>query len=241
MFNLIGRSSVKSLLIHLCFSLALSAAIMAVVFPQLYLDLDYSLVRFQDTEFLYYGLFVLAQNFSLGSFQLWNSYDQMPLAYFYLTGMVTYAHILTTAIYSFTVGITEHAGHYLFAVSLLIFNLIPAIIRTIGIYLAASLLTKNPIALLLSTILGSSLFNPQFHLGLNSTAIYSLLPLIFYFGLRFTHDYKIKFFSLAALTVVVAVSSNPLVGLGYFYQGVHFFLISLLIWVFLSQRKMKSR
>jgi hypothetical protein len=230
-----GRGGVLTFWRHVCLSLAISAIVMIVSFPDLYARLNYSLIRFQDTEFLYFGLFQLVQDMVHGRVQLWNHYDEMPLAYFYLTGMMTYAHVLAAAFFVSTQGLFQDTAHYFYAVSVLVFNAIPTVVRTIGLYLLLRLFTRHRPTLLLSTALGSSIFNPQFHLGLNCTPIYSFLPLVMFFVLRFLQTLAGRDLLFGFLVITACVASNPLVGLGYFYQGVHFFLVTSLVWYVVSQ------
>jgi hypothetical protein len=210
---------------------------MLIVFPQLYVHRDYSFIRFQDTEFLYSGFFTFIQNVHLGRIQLWNNYDQMPFAFFYLVGMMTYTHAVSSIIFYITSIFSDDTGRFLYENTVFVFNVIPMIVRAAGLYLLLGLLIQRKWVILLTSVLAGSFFNPQFHFGLNCTALYSLLPLVLFFLLRFFTSFEMRDLLAAFLLVAVGVAVDPLVGLGYFYQGIHFFVLASIAWVAVANRE----
>ena len=227
----------KSLGRHLCVSTVLSLAVMMIVFPQLYVHGNYSFIRFQDTEFLYSGFFTFIQNVHLGRIQLWNNYDQMPFAFFYLVGMMTYTHGISAIIFNVASMFSADTGRFLYENTVFVFNVIPMIVRAGGLYLLLGLLIDRKWVILLTSVLAGSFFNPQFHFGLNCTALFSMLPLVMFFLLRFFTGFEMRDLLAAFLLVAVGVAVDPLVGLGYFYQGIHFFVLSSIIWVAVANRQ----
>ena len=231
------RRPLRALGWHVCASTVLSLAVLLVVFPQLYLHRDYSFIRFQDTEFLYSGFFTFIQNLHLGRIQLWNNYDQMPFAFFYLVGMMTYTHAISSFIFSIASALSADTGRFLYENTVYVFNVIPMIVRTIGLYLLLGLFIDRKVPLLLTTVLAATFFNPQFHFGLNCTALYSMLPLVLFFLLRFFTYFELRDLLIGFLLVAVGVAVDPLVGLGYFYQGIHFFVLSSIAWAAAANRQ----
>lgn len=209
---------------------------MLLVFPELYLHRNYSFIRFQDTEFLYSGFFTFLQSFDLGRIQLWNNYDQMPFTFFYVVGMMTYTHAISAALFWLTSGFSPDTGRFLYDNMVYVFNVIPMLVRAAGMYLLLSLLIQRRWLILLTSVLAGSFFNPQFHFGLNCTALYSMLPLVLFFLLRYATRFEMRDLLAAFLLVAVGVAVDPLVGLGYFYQGIHFFVLAAIVWVAVANR-----
>jgi len=119
---------------------------------------------------------------------------------------------------------------------LLLFHSVTCIIRTVGGYVLLRKVVSNKAVLFISllylnTILTSFMMMPD----IVTEGLYSFLPLLFYYILCFFEDLRLRPFLLAVLVMALGVVSSPLFALGYFYQAVHFFILSCVIF-FLSQR-----
>ena len=62
--------------------------------------------------------------------------------------------------------------------------------------------------------------------GCELQGAYSFFPLLLYFILSFFEDPRLRTFLSAVLVMIFSLVSSPYFTLGYFYQGVHFFILS---------------
>lgn len=221
---------------HAAASAALSLAVVALVFPELLVQFRYSYIRFMDSEFLYWSVFGIVQSMLQGNLQLWNVFDQMPHAFPYLTGAITYNHVLTAAIYFLLSPFVDDQARFLFTSFTLGYQTISAITRALGFYLLARLFTERAGTALLASVLIGTFGSVQSYLGLNCGSLYNLFPFVAFFFLRFCATLALRELVLFAVAFTVAVAFDPLVGLGYFYQGLHFLLLSGLGWLLVVRR-----
>lgn len=230
------------LITQIVISTLLSWAIMTVVFPDLFLFHKLSFIRYQDAEYNYYGVFTLLSNFYHGGIQLWNNYDQMPLAYYYLTGGMTSFSNLITAIVYILLSPLFTSPSVAFQNIYSVFYYIPSIfIITCGFYFLLSRFTNNIFILLASTVLSSSIYIPAIFFGLNSGSIYSFIPLLIHLILKVFEKGRLRDFLLAVLTLAVCIAMNAILGIGYFYQAINFVLIPSLIWFVVKHRSLFYR
>ena len=222
----VGSVSAR-LIVSVCGSLLM----VAVIFPELMVQLNYSPVRFMDSEFLYAAVFSLAQNFFSLRLQLWNVFDQMPMAFVYLTGGMTYANVITGLSYTLSSSFSSDQGQLFFANYAIVYNVISTVIRGIGVYLLVSLFTRNTSTMLLTSIFAATVASVPNYLGLNCGSLYALFPFVSFFLLRWIDTRRSLDLILLLLSLMVGVAFDPLVGLGYFYQGVHFLILSALLWL----------
>jgi hypothetical protein len=205
--------------------------VVALVFPELLLHLDYSAMRFMDSEFIYTAVFSIARDLGGLRLQLWNDYDQMPLAFYYLTGGMTYANVLTALAYSVSSPFVPDQAQWFFANYTVVYNVVTTVIRTLGVYLLAALFTRNAVTLLCTSVFAATIAAMPNYLGLNCGALYALFPFVAFFLQRWVDSRRAIDLLLFVLSLTAAITFDPLVGLGYFYQGVHFLVLSSLLWL----------
>lgn len=223
--------------IHILVSTFLSWIVMSFIFPDLLINHKISFIRFADTEFNYYGVFTFLSNFYHGGIQLWNNYDQMPLAYYYLCGGLTSFTNLVVSIIYIAVSPFFSSPSSLFHTIYSTFYTVPStFIRCSGYYLLLSRFTKNKFVLLTSTVLGSTLLVPQFYLGLNSTSLHSFVPLTIHFILKFFEKFRLNDLLISVLIICICIAADSLVAVGYFYQGIHIILIPIIVWSVITHR-----
>ncbi|MBI1883194.1 MAG: YfhO family protein [Chlamydiae bacterium] len=226
-----------SALFHTFFSSLCSVIIISIIYPDLFILYKISFIRFMDTEFNYAGVFTVVSNLYHGGIQLWNPYDQMPLAYYHLTGgLYTFSNVLTTIIYALVSPFFDFSGKSFHVMFSMAFFCTTLLMRTVGFYLLLKRFCHSPLVLFCCTVVGSTLLSPHMYLGLNCASLYSFFPLLVHFILRFFEDFKLNHFLMALLVFVLSVSFDPMVGLGYFYQGVHFIILGCIVWTIFWNR-----
>lgn len=211
---------------------------MCLVFPDLFVKTNISFIRFADTEINFYGTFTLVSNLFHGGIQLWDPYNQMPLAYFYTAvSMLSFSTLWTAFVYSLFAPLVTYPGQF-FHVFYSRFYYVPAmLILSAGSYLLFRRFTKKPLLLLFLTMYCESLLLPQMYLGLNTESLFSFFPLLIHFILSFFEKGRFRDAICAVLMFAVCVGMFPLIAVGYFYQGVHFVILPIIVWWAVTKRK----
>lgn len=221
---------------HILLSSVISLLVALILYPQLLIDHQYSFIRFSDSEIDYYGVFTIVSNFLHGKIQLWDNYDLMPLAYFYLNGgMTSFSNLFTAFVYIIFSPITHLSAEFFHSTYSVVYFFSLILIRSSGFYLLLKRFTDNNKILLFSTVLASTFLAPQTYLGLNNSNIFCFYPLVIHFILRLFETRKFLNFLYAVLAIVVGIGSYPFMGLGYFYLGVHFTIIPIILYFLLAK------
>lgn len=203
-----------------------SYLLMAMVYPDLLIHHIIYFSQSHDTEVPFLSAFTLISNYYNGGIQLWNPYDQMTYFYHHLTnGMYTIASIITAAAYILLASFFEYPGEAFQSIHSICFHSTTILIRTIGGYLLLRRFKVNPVLIFASLIyLNTFLVNKE-TLGFLVTNLYSFLPLLLYFMLRFFEGFRLNDFLASLIVMTLAVANSPLLALGYFYQAVHFYML----------------
>ncbi len=214
-----------------------SYLLMCLILPELFVTHEVSFIRHSDTEFNYQGVFALINNFYHGGIQLWNMYDQMSLAYQHLTGgLYNFNSLMTVAAYILFSPLFKSdaaAFHVLFST---VFFASSFLLRGAGAYLLVRRFSSNQGVLFISGVMVNTLLVAHMHAGLGPNCLYSFFPLLVHFILRFLEEVHLRDFLLSVLTLTLAVASDPMQALGYFYQGIHFVIVPALIWALFSSK-----
>ncbi len=230
------KNPVLYAIFHILISSIIAFLISSLLYPDLLINHKYSFIRFSDSEIDFYGVFTIVSNFLHGKIQLWDNYDLMPLAYFYLNGGLTSFSNLTTALtYLIFSPLFPKPAEFFHSMYSVVYFYSLILLRTSGFYLLLKRFTRSNIILLFSTVFASSFLSPQTYLGLNNSNIFCFYPLVIHFILCTFETRKLNNLLLTILTMVVAVGSYPFMGLGYFYLGVHLTVISIIIYFILSK------
>src|SRR3989338_1824001 len=229
LYTAVQRRPLVYLLFHVGISTGLAYLLMCLVFPDLFVKTNISFIRFGDTEINFYGTFTLASNLFHGGIQLWDPYNQMPLAYFYTAvSMLSFSTLWTALVYSIFAPFVSYPGQF-FHVFYSRFYYVPAmLILCAGSYLLFRRFTKNPVLLIVLTMFSESLLLPQMYLGLNTESLFSFFPLLIHFILSFFEHGRFRDAICAVLMFSVCVGMFPLIAVGYFYQGVHFVVLPII-------------
>ncbi len=223
--------------VFLILSTLTSWLLMHLLFSDLFLKQSVSFMKFAETEYNYIGVFTLLSNFYHGGIQLWNNYDQMPLAYYYLTGGMTYFSNLITAIIYILFSPLFHSPAVAFHSLFSRFYYLPTIfLINSGTYLLIRRYSRNYLVLFITVLLSSTFLIPEIYLGLYVGNLFAFFPLLIHFILRFYETVRLPYLLLAVVTFTISCATNPLIGLGYYYLGVHFFIFAALLWFLFTSR-----
>lgn len=223
--------------LHILGSSILSLLVMCFLFPDLILRHQFSFTKFNDQNVDYYGVFTIVSNFFHGHIQLWDNYNQMPLAYDYLNGgMTAFSNLFTAAIYILISPLLHYPAEAFYSIYSVVYFYGSILVRSAGFYLLLSRFTKKKSILLFSTVFASSFMSPQSYLGLNDSNIFSFFPLIIHFMLRIFERRQFKYLVTTFLLMVICIGNYPFVSLSYFYLGVHIVLLSIIGWFLITNR-----
>ena len=78
------------------------------------------------------------------------------------------------------------------------------------------------------------------YMGLNCSTLYSFFSLFAYLLINFFEKVDYKYLYFFIVSFISCVVFDGLVALGYFYQGIHFLILSNLIYFFLTNKKNKN-
>ena len=238
-------TSFKDTVLFILGAFLASFVVLVFLYPDLWGRHTSRLLPSHDTVIPLESTFILVSHFFHGGIQLWDRFDQMNNAYFVLAnGIYSVVNILTAFIVIILSPFSVHQGEDLYYIHLIFFYSLNCLVRTIGGYVLLRKLVSHRgaifIALVyLNTILTSYMMTP----GIITQSLYSLLPLLLYFILCFFEELRLRSFLLAVLMMALCLVSTPLFTLGYFYQAVHFFILSCVIFFVFDRgwRKLKGR
>ena len=189
--------------------------------------------------------YILVAHFFHGGIQLWDRFDQVNNAFAVLSnGVYGVVNVITAFIFIVISPFLPHPGQVLYHTHLFLYYTLTCLIRTIGGYVLLRKLVTNQWVIVISliylnTILTSYIMTP----GIVTQGVYSFFPLLLYFILCFFEDLRLKTFLLTLMVMTLAFVTSPLFSLGYFYQVVHFFILSCGVAFVLQRgwRKLKGR
>ena len=203
-----------------------SYLLMAMVYPDLLIHHIIYFSQNHDTEVPFLSAFTLISNYYHGGIQLWNPYDQMTYFFHHLgNGLYTIASIITAAAYILLASFFEYPGEAFQSIHPICFHTITILIRTIGGYLLLSRFKVSPILIFASLVYLNTFLVNLNYLGYLTNNLYSFLPLLLYFMLRFFEGFRLNDFLASLIVMTLTVANSPLLALGYFYQAVHFYLL----------------
>jgi hypothetical protein len=208
--------------------------IFTLCFPEIILTKKVSFVQLGD-YFIDYVMASLTTNFLYqGGIQLWDYFGQMPLAYYYTTlGLFKLPGILTAGVYYVLSPFADNSGQFFHQVFSLVYVLTLLGIRTLGIYLLLTMFTKERWMQAFGTVIFSVFFTtPALVLG---TFYQSFFPLIMYIILRAITEGRLAYVGAAILFFGISLS-NGVIHTCYLYLGVHFFIVSSLLWLLIHSR-----
>lgn len=211
------------------FSSLVSLILMAVVYPDLLVFHKIVFSHQHDTEIPFLNTFSLISHYFNGGIQLWNRFDHMTFSFSQLSvGYYTLVNLLTAAVYVLFSPFIKYPGEALQSIHSLGYHAAAILIRTIGGYLLLRRFFTNHLIIFTTLIYLNTVLSTPLYLGLLTTSLYSLLPFLLYFILKFFEEWRLNDFLSAFLVMAMAVATSPLMALGYFYQVVHMFILTCL-------------
>jgi len=237
--------SVKDTVLFVLSIFAASLVILCFLYPEFWFFHTRRVCICFDLFIPFESTYMLVSHSFHGGIQLWDRFDQMNYAYYVLSfGMYGVANVLTALIYILLSLFFTHPAQALYHTYFLFFFSVTCFIRTIGGYLLLRKFVANKAVILISiiylnTILTSYNTTPGFLLE----GIYSFLPLTLYFILCFFEDLNVRAFLLLMLAMSICFACSPLYTLGYYYQGLHFVVLSCVVSFLLRRdwRKLRGR
>jgi hypothetical protein len=220
-----------------------SFLVMCCLFPDLLVFHRVGFYRFSDTMMPYEGVFALVNNFFHGGIQLWDTHDQMPLAFQPLTvGMYSWTNVVTGMAFIFFAPFFSSPAEAFHVIYSVVYFAAPFIIRVAGIYLLLRRFCPDRRVLFFFCVFGNTIMVPHFFMGFGATECYGYFFLLAHFILRFFEEFKLRSLLFFGLIFTIAVSAAPLTSLEYFYLGIHFVILSALSWavVFNRQKFLKA-
>lgn len=170
---------------------------------------------------------ILVSHLSHGGIQLWDRYDQFNLAYTQLTsGVYTLSNLFTAVGYFLLLPFFKYPGEAFHTFHSVVWHGSNMLIRTIGGFLLLRQFTSRPWVIVLSLVYLNTLLTSGIYCGLLTNNLYSYLPLVLFFIIRFFTSLKMDDFLAFLIVASIVVANSPLFALGYFYLVVHFFLFS---------------
>lgn len=227
--------------LFIVYSFFISFLIMTIVNPDLFLWHKIGFLKEHDSELPLQNTVSLISNFFNGGIQLWDPYDQMNYAYTQLSsGIYTLSNILTAFLYIVAYPFLDYPGEVLHSFHSVVWHGINMLIRTIGGFLLLRRFTNQPWIILISIIYLNSLLTSEIYMGLLTNNLYSYLPLLLFFIIRFFDHYSLNDFLAALVVMVIAIAGSPLFALGYFYMVVHFFILCMVVYALFLKSKVSD-
>jgi len=230
-FSIFNRTKKETPFFDIASIWVLSCIIIVFIFPDTLFNHQVSHLRYQDLEVEYMSFFTLLSQIYNGGIQLWNPYDQAPNMLHHVAGglynIFQFTNILAYFVFE---SFYDSSGEAFLATASTVPYFISNLILTIGSYLLIKRFSSRRIVLFFCVILSSSLLSSIVYYGVNGRHLVYFYPLMFHLILRFFEYYRLKDGLLAFVVITIATQSSPFIGPGYFYQGVHFFIISALLW-----------
>src|SRR3989344_1957576 len=212
------------------FAFLLSFLAMMIVHPDLLLFKRLSFLYANDTDLPLGSSFALISQFYHGGIQLWDRYDHLNFAYTQLSaGIYTLSNTITAAVYVFFSWLFKYPAEAMHHFHTIVWHGANMLIRTLGGFLLLRRFTQKPWVILLSLVYLNTLLTNAVYQALMTNNLYSYLPLLLFFILKFFDSFSLNDFLVMLVMGVIIVANSPLFALGYFYLVVHYFLIAILI------------
>jgi len=207
-----------------------SMAIMALVYPDMFLTAQVRFTSGHDIMIPHQSAWVHAGYFLRDGVQLWSRHDQMNQAFIHLgTGFQGMTGIVEGALFAQLAGLFDRPGEAFQHFHPWAFFSLAAFFRTAG---GLALLCLYPIprwARVLALIVMNTVLAQQTYHGLMVGFLYSLAPLVLYFLVVFFRCVSLTSFLWVVLALGLAFAQAPLLAIGYFYMPLHLFIVCAVV------------
>ena len=214
-----------------------SYAAAAIVFPDLLIFTRQNFCHAHDPEAAFLNVFALINQWTHGGISLYDRPDQINIIYTQLTsGMYTVVNMLVALIYvALSPWITEPGQAY-YAIYSVGFHALTMLLRVIGGYLILRRFKLGTPVTILTLVLLNTVLSVAMYFGLLTNNLYSYLPLMMYLIWVAVEDGCFKHLLAAIVLMSIAIANSAEYALGYFYQVVHFFIISAVVYGVITRR-----
>ncbi len=221
--------------------MVLNFIVAALLYPEIFIRMDYRLVQGHETCGPMQYVFFLIGQFYQGGVQLFDRYDLFNGSYTQLSvGLYTPINFLIAAGYALLSPFVKDPAQFFHHWYLIAYHGLGLMLRTYGVYLLASYMTRSRMTALVSTIwVNCFCAITMIHLGgLCISPVYNYLPLLLFCLVYYWDTRSIKAAVASILVFLLAANNAMYVGFGFFYQTVHLFLFDMLmIWLIFQRRK----
>lgn len=218
-------------------SFGFSFLVAALIAPDLFLFRHISFMAAHDSESPFHNTFALINQWANGGFGIYNRFDQSSLAFAHTTsGVYTVSNVITAFLYMLFAPFLSSQSEGYQSVYILGFHGVNMLLRTVGGYLLLSRYDLHKGVMVVSLVVLNTLLSLAIYQGLLTNNLYSYFPLILFFILGFADKGKLEDLLAAIVVFSIAVANSAIIALGYFYEPVHFFILSALAWAILTKR-----
>lgn len=219
-------------------SFVLTICACMLLFNDLFWFHNQSLMWHHDSEIPYEDTFILASHFFQGGIQLFDRFDTMSFTYNHLGhGLYTLSNILTAFLYvvfSPLFKLPAEAYQHFFCLAFYGLNML---LRTVGGYLLLKRFNLSSSVIVIALVMLNTFLSTTMYFGFVANNLYSYFPLLVFFIMNFVETFRCRDLMCIILVLTVAIAGTPLLGVGYFYQNVHFLLIVAFIYGIIFHRK----
>ncbi|MBI4309926.1 MAG: hypothetical protein HY591_06305, partial [Candidatus Omnitrophica bacterium] len=125
-------------------TLVLCYALGAVLFPERFVHFNVTFVDYTDSLLSYAGAFYVTNALMHGGIQLWDRYDQMPMAFFHLNfAMYKISNVLTAFFYALCSSFTDKPAQFFHSLFSFMFIFCALCVRVVSVYLLLSLFVRR--------------------------------------------------------------------------------------------------
>ena len=217
------------------YGLSLLAA--CFLFSDLFWLRDQSFMWHHDAEIPFENTWSIISFFFQGGIQLFDPFDGFNIAYSHLSsGFFTVANVITAFIYMLFYPLYHAPGHAYHDCFSVIFHAVTMCIRTVGGYLLLRRMGLDRLVIVVALVALNTFLSSTMYFGLLTDNLYSYFPLLAYFILNYFEYYRSRDLAAAFFVFVICVANSPFFALGYFYEPVHFLIVSALMMSLLFNR-----
>lgn len=222
-------------------AILINFAVAAFLYPEVFLRFDLRLVQGHETCGPMQYVFFLIGQFFQGGIQLYNPYDHLNGSFTQLSvGLYTPFNFLIALGYIVLSPFVDEPAKFFHHWYVFAYYGLGLLLRTYGTYLLAHYITKSRwIAIATTVLVNSFCALTLIHMGgMCVSLVYSFLPLLLFCLVYYWETRKFQAILGTVLIFVVAAVHMLYVGLGYFYQVLHLFVLDMFfIWIIFQRGK----
>ncbi len=213
----------------------------AWLYPEVFVHVDLRLVQGHETCGPMQYVFYLISQFYQGGIQLFNRQDLFNTSFTQLSvGLYTPINFIIAFFYVILSPFVTLPAEFFHHFYVILYYGSGLLLRTYGIFLLAHYMTKSKwVALVTSVWVNSFCAIAMIHMGgVCISEVYNYFPLFLFCLVYYWQTRQSNVIIITVLVFVLAINNSLYVGLGYFYQTLHLFLLDMfVIWLIWQRRK----